>query len=154
VKKILKYLFLLLILAALAPNAALAKGELTIEHPDGDTDLYSGVEISNTDNILYFKASEGDSILMITKNECTKEGELLVCNKARMGIDTLGVIEELKIKEIFLFINPTSQSQSIKGSTVTMTPNTVLLEAVTEKGAYITGLGKIDSTTKPEGASK
>ncbi len=152
-KKLIKSLFSLLILAAVAPNSAFAKGEITVEQADGNIDIYSAVEISNTDNIIYFKGQEG-STLLITKNECSKEGELLVCNKARMGIDTDGVIEEIGVREIFLFINSTNQAQPIKGSTVTLTPGTVLLEAVTEKGAYITGLGKIDSTTKPAGASK
>ncbi|MGK7932950.1 MAG: hypothetical protein AB4041_16180 [Microcystaceae cyanobacterium] len=153
-KKIVQYLSPLLLIAALTPSAALAKGEITVEHENGDVDLYSGVTISNTDDILYFKTQEGDSILMITKNECDKEGELFVCNKARMGLDSYGVLEEIKVREIFLFINPTTQSQPIKGSNVTMTPSTILLEAVTEDGSYITGLGRIDNTIKPEGASR
>jgi hypothetical protein len=154
VPKIFNFLSPLLLLSVLIPNAVLAQGEITVEHQNGDVDLYSEVEISNTDEILYFKTQEGDKILMITKNECDKEGELFVCNKARMGLDSYGVLEEIKVREIFLFINPTTQSQPIRGSNVTMTPSTILLEVVTENGSYITGLGKIDKTTKPEEASK
>ncbi len=144
----------LLCLAALAPNTAYAKGEFIVEHDNGDIDTYSSVEIFDTDDTIYFKTEEGESTILITKNECDKEGELVVCNKARMGIDTEGVTEEIVIKEIFLFINPSKEKQPIKGSTVTLSPGTILLEAVTGKGAYITGLGKIDATTKPVGASR
>lgn len=90
----------------------------------------------------------------LNKNECTKEGELLVCNKARAGIDTNGVIEELEITQIVLFINPTKSQQPIKNSKITMSPNTVLLEMATKNGTYVTALGKIDSSNRPAGADK
>jgi hypothetical protein len=93
------------LLAFLVPVPTLAKGEITVELPNGDTDVYSGVEISNTKDIIYFQTDEGDTMLLITKNQCTKEGELLVCNQARMGLDTQGVLEELGVKEIHLVYN-------------------------------------------------
>jgi hypothetical protein len=154
VKYLVTSLLSVCLLAVFAPIPAGAKGEINVERPNGDTDVYSGVEIHNTQDILYFKDSEADTIFMISKNQCDKEGELIVCNKARLGLDTQGVIEELKVKEIHLFINPTKTSQPIQGSQVTLSPGTVLLEVVTEKGTYISALGKIDSTTKPEGASR
>jgi hypothetical protein len=149
-----KSLLSALLLATFLPLPALAKGEISVEHDNGDIDTYSEVEISNTPDILYFKANEGNTMLLITKNECKKEGEILFCDKARAGVDTNGVIEELDIAQIALFINPTKDRQSVKGSKVTMGANTVLLEMATEKGSYITALGKIDSTTRPAEASK
>lgn len=149
-----KSLFFAFLLTFLAPFPALAKGEVTVEHENGDLDTYSEVEISNTPDILYFKTEEGNTQLLITKNECQKEGELLVCNKARAGVETNGVIEELDIDQIVLFINPTDGRQAIKGSKVTMAGNTIFLEMVTQKGSYITALGRIDSTTRPMEASK
>jgi hypothetical protein len=152
--RLLKTLLAVGLLTATAIAPALAKGEVTVEHKNGDTNTYSGVEISNAPNVLYLKSQDSDTTLMITKNECTKEGELLVCNKARAGVDTHGVIEELDVAQIVLFINPTQTPQPIKGSKVTMSPNTVLLEMSTKKGSYITALGKIDSSTRPAGADK
>jgi hypothetical protein len=142
----------LLITTAIAP--ALAKGEVTVERSNGNTETYPGVEITNAPNVLSLKAQASDTALLITKNECTKEGELLVCNKARAGIDTNGVIEELEIAQIILFINPSQSSQTIKGSKVTLSPNTILLEIATKKGAYITALGKIDSSDNLTGTKK
>lgn len=124
-------LFSTLLLASVGAAPALAKGEITVEYENGDTDTYSSVEIANTPEILYLKAEEGNTILMVTKKECTKEGEILVCNKARVGLDTNGILEELKVRQIFLFINPTAERQPIKGSEITMSPNTILLEFVT-----------------------
>jgi hypothetical protein len=141
-------------LAFLIPIPAGAKGEVNVEYSNGDSDIYSGVEIHNTDKILYLVAPESETMLLISKNQCGKEGELLVCNQARLGLDTQGVLEELKIREIHLFINPTRDAQPIQGSQVTMSPGTILLEVVTEKGTYISALGRIDSTAKPEGASR
>ncbi len=141
-------------LSSLAIAPAMAKGEISIEQPNGDLEVFSNVQISNTPDIIYFKSEDTENILMITKKDCVNEDKLLVCNKARMGVDTDGIIEEIDVKQIFLFINPTKEPQSIKGSAVTMSPGTILLEAATTKGTYITGLGRIDNNTKPEGASK
>jgi hypothetical protein len=149
-----KSLLSVCLLAALAPLPALAKGEVTVEHDNGDIDTYSEVEISNAPDILYFKTKEGSTMLLVTKNECKKEGEILFCDRARAGIDTDGVIEELDVDQIVLFINPTTARQPIKGSKVTMNGNTVFLEMATKKGSYLTALGKIDSTTRPAEASK
>jgi hypothetical protein len=142
-----------LCLMCLVSVPAFAQGEITVEQADGSVDTYSNVEIHNTPDILYFKAKDKDTFVLITKKECTNEGKILVCNQARMGVDTDGVIEELGIKQIIVFINPTAERQGIKGSKVTLGPGTVLLEASTTKGTYVTGLGKIDSTKKPAGAS-
>jgi hypothetical protein len=149
-----KSLISICLLAALTPFPALAKGEVTVEQDNGDIDTYSEVEILNTPDILYFKAKESSTMLLITKNECKKEGEILFCDKARAGVDTDGVIEELDIEQIVLFINPTTTRQAVKGSKVTMNANTVLLEMATKKGSYVTALGKIDSTNRPTEASK
>lgn len=133
---------------------AFARGEISVEYSDGNVETYSDVSISNTANILYFEDPDTGTILMISKKGCNPEGELLLCKEARMGVDTHGVIEELSVKQIVLFINPTQKAQPIKNSEVTLSPGTVLLEASTHKGSFITGLGKIDATTKPEGASR
>jgi len=131
---------------------ALATGEVNVEHSNGEINSYSNVTISNAPKVLYFQSKEGNTKLLITKNECKKEGELLVCDQARAGVDTNGVMEELNVKQIILFINPTQKRQPIKGSKVTLAPGTVFLEMSTANGNYVTGSGKIDSNTRPKGA--
>jgi hypothetical protein len=153
-KNFAQSIFCSLCLMGLLSTSALAKGEITVEQANGDVETYSEVAISNTADILYFKAQDSNTLLMVTKKECTTEDKILVCNQARMGVDTDGVLEELDVKQIVLFINPTAERQPIKGSKVSLGPGTVLLEAATTKGTFITGLGKIDATTKPTGASQ
>lgn len=142
------------LLATLFQIPALATGEITVEQSNGEIDSYSNVIISNAPKVLYIKSEEGNTMLLITKNECKKEGELLVCDQARAGVDTNGVMEELNVKQIILFINPTQERQPIKGSKVTLAPGTIFLEMSTANGNYITGSGKIDSTTRPTGANE
>jgi len=141
------------LLATLFQIPALATGEVTVEHSNGEISSYSNVTISNAPKVLYFKSKEGNTKLLITKNECKKEGELLVCDQARAGVDTNGVMEELNVKQVILFINPTNKRQPIKGSKVTLAPGTVFLEMSTANGNYVTGSGKIDSNTRPKGAN-
>ena len=132
-------------------SPAFAQGEITVEYADGETQILD-VDISDTKEFIYFQNTENDNILMITKNKCDREGELIVCNKARAGLQSHGILEELNIEEIFLFINSSEEEQAISGSKVTMSPNTILLEFVTDKGSLITGLGTIDSNVRPENA--
>lgn len=153
-KQLVKNCLSTLFLVCIASAPVFAKGEISVERPDGTIETYPGVAISNTADILYFEDPDTGTILMVSKKACNPEGELLVCKEARMGVDTHGVIEELSVKQIFLFINPTQKAQPIKNSEVTLSPGTVLLEASTNKGSYVTGLGKIDATTKPAGASR
>ena len=152
-KNIPKLLLSLIFPLILFPTNVWAKGQIVVEKKEGITDVYSAVEIFDTDNIIYFKDPDSDTILMITKNQCDKEGELFVCNKARMGINTYGVIEEIGVQEIVLFINPTDKAQTVQGSKIVMNPKTVLLEASTVDGNFVTGLGRIDSNMIPEEAS-
>jgi hypothetical protein len=153
-KKLIRTLFSAMVLTFAVSAPALARGEISVEYSDGNVETYSDVSISNTADILYFEDPDTGTILMISKKGCNPEGELLLCKEARMGVDTHGVIEELSVKQIVLFINPTQKAQPIKNSEVTLSPGTVLLEASTDKGSFITGLGKIDATTKPAGASR
>ena len=155
-KNIAKYLLFLSIPFSCFVAPALAEGEITVEYDNGDIEVYSDVEISNTEDVVYFQSGdeEADSILMITKNECKKEGELLVCDKARVGLQSYGVLEEIEIEQIFLFINSTNTKQTINGSRVTMSPNSVMLEFATEAGGFVTGFGLIDSNDRPEMALK
>ena len=141
------------LLATFSQIPALATGEVDVEHSNGEINSYSNVTIANAPKVLYFQSEEGNTRLLITKNECKKEGKLLVCDQARAGVDTNGVMEELDVKQIILFINPTNQRQPIKGSKVTLAPGTVFLEMSMVNGNYITGSGKIDSNARPKGVN-
>ncbi len=149
-----KSLLPLCLLTVLVPFPALAAGEVTVEDGDGNVQTYTDVEIISTPDVVYFRSSEGGTTLQIVKNNCDREGQLLVCNKAQAGVNTDGVVEQLDVNQIVLFINPTTAQQPISGSKVVMGPNTVLLEMTTAKGTYISGLGKIDGSSLPVGAAK
>lgn len=133
-------------------SSALAQGQITVEKENGDIDVFSDVEIFDTQDIIYLQVKESDRILMITKNKCAQEAELLVCDQARVNLQSYGVLEELNVEQIYLFINASNEKQTIKGSTVLMSPNTIFLEFTTDQGSFINGFGTIDSTTRPEEA--
>jgi hypothetical protein len=133
-------------------SSALAQGQITVEKENGDIDVFSDVEIFDTQDIIYLQAKESDRILMITKNKCNPEGELLVCDQAKVGLQSYGVLEELNVEQIYLFINSSNENQTIKGSTVLMSPNTIFLEFATDQGSFVNGFGSIDSKNRPEEA--
>ena len=66
-------------------SSASAQGEITVEYADGETQILD-VDISDTKEFIYFQNAENGNILVITKNKWDQEGELIICNKARVGL--------------------------------------------------------------------
>ena len=154
-KKITNLLFSLCLPFSCFISPVSALGEITVEYENGEIEVFSDVEISDTKEVIYFQGGEENkSILMISKKGCSQEGELLVCNDARVGLQSYGVLEEIDVEQIFLFINPSQTKQTINGSDVTMSPNTILLEFITDKGSFVSGFGTVDSNVRPEKALK
>jgi RNase P/RNase MRP subunit p29 len=138
------------LLSSLFPvTSALAKGEVSLEYPDGEIAVFENVRIFHTPDSLYFQDSEGINTIVVNKNQCSKEGQLIFCDKAKVSIENHGVSEEIVFQQLVLFINDTSTRQTIEGSRLILKPQTVLVEGVTQKGTFITGYGKIDSAEKP-----
>lgn len=145
----IKSLFLTTLSSTLIAVPALAVGQFTVENSNGEIDTYSNVTITHTADTLYFKPSDSNITLVINKKDCKMENSLQVCTTGDVVLRTYGVDETLDINQMFVFINPTKEKQLIQGSTVSLSPNTVLVEILTEKGTYINGMGQIDSMQKP-----
>ena len=123
---------------------ALAKGMVTVEYSNGDVDEYPEVSVAKTNEAIYLKPVEGKNVLVVVKKNCKQEQELQVCTDAEVKLNTYGVNEDIEVEQVVIFINDTSRRQKIQGSQVNLSPNTVLLEILTDQGTYITGVGRID----------
>lgn len=130
--------------------AVLAKGIVTVEQINGNADDYIDVEIFSNDNTLYLKPADGKNLIVIEKKDCQIEQNIQVCNQGSLTIDTYGVEEEIEIEKLFIFTNTTNQRLPIQKSDVTLNGNTILIEILTTKGTYITGMGRIDANMLPE----
>jgi RNase P/RNase MRP subunit p29 len=138
------------LLSLLFPAAsAFAKGEFSLEYPDGEIAIFENVRIFHTSDSIYFQDEEGTNTIVVNKSQCGKEGQLIFCDKAKVSVENHGVSEEIVFQQLVLFINNTSSKQTIEGSRLILKPQTVLVEGVTQKGTFVTGYGKIDSTEKP-----
>ena len=123
---------------------ALAKGMVTVEYTNGDVDEYPEVNVAKTNEAIYLKPVEGENVLVVVKKNCKQEQQLQVCTDAEVKLNTYGVDEDIEVEQVVIFINDTSRRQKIQGSQVNLSPNTVLLEILTDQGTYITGVGRID----------
>ena len=145
-----KTLNLALLSTLLFTPSLLAKGLVTVEQIDGNVDNYVDVEIFSTQDTLYLKPAEGKDLVVIEKKNCKLEGNIQVCSDGTLTIESYGVEENINIEKLFIFTNNTNKRLPIQKSDVTLKGNTILLEVLTEKGTYITGMGRIDQTTPPE----
>jgi hypothetical protein len=125
---------------------ALAEGMITVNYPNGESDNYSNVRILSNKDLLSIKNTENDGkILEIARKECHVESLVSVCTGGTVTVDTYGVRESLQVKQMYIFINNTTASQPIKDSKVTLDPQCLMAEILTQKGTYINVSGKIDS---------
>lgn len=132
------------ILTSMFSAPALAKGMVMVEYPNGDIDEYPEVNLTRTNQAIYLKPVEGENVLVIFNKKCELERQLKVCTDAEVKLNSYGIDENINVEQIVVFINDTSRRQMIQGSRVNLSPNTILLEILTDRGTYITGLGKID----------
>jgi len=123
----------------------LAEGLVTVDYPNGDTANYSDVQIASSNEVLSIKSGEEGKVLEILKKDCYQEGLLNVCKGGTLTLDTYGVKENVLIKQMYVFTNNTKSPQTIKDSKVTLDPDTLMAEILTQKGTYINISGKIDA---------
>ena len=134
--------------AALASSTPLKEGVATITAEDGEVTEYQ-VAIASTNEKLYVKYSDAD-LFVLEKADCRLENQLQVCQGGTANLVGYGVSEEIPVESLFVFTNTTAETVGLPGSAVTMSPNTVLLEILTETGRYATVMGKIAGTNPDE----
>jgi hypothetical protein len=131
--------------AALLPLAAQAQGEVRIEQRDGSNKVYPGVRIDAKGDTVTFSLENTAHTLVVVGSHCAREGGVRVCSSADVWFDRYGVNEELRVTKSYVFVNDTHTMLHVKGSRVDLSPNTVMVEILTQRGTYITGRGWIDA---------
>ncbi len=151
--KILLQSFTVSLVATLAmPLLALAKGVASITAPEGGEPQEYEISIASTEETLYVRYGQ-DDMFILEKSDCQIEGELQICTGGDGKLVNYGISEAIAYETIMVFTNTTTKTLSVPGSTVTMEPNTVLLELLNENGRYVTIMGRIDATD-PEALSQ
>jgi hypothetical protein len=131
--------------AALLPLPAHAQGEVRIEQRDGSNKLYPGVHIDAKGNTVTFSLENAEHTIVVAGSHCGREDGVRVCSSTDVWFDRYGVNEELRITKGYVFVNDTHKMLHVKGSRVELSPNTLLVEILTQRGTYITGRGWIDA---------
>jgi hypothetical protein len=132
-------------LCALVPLPVAAQGEVRITQADGTSTTYPGVRIVDTGGAITFTLPSTQHTIVVTGTKCGRENGLRVCNSADVWFDRYGVNEELRITKGFVFVNDTSRLVHLKNSRVDMSPHTLMVEILTQRGTYIVGRGWVDA---------
>jgi hypothetical protein len=139
----------LITLCTLLPLPALAQGEVRITQSDGSSTTYPGVHIVDTGGTITFTLPSTQHEIVVTGAKCSRQNGLRVCNSADVWFDRYGVNEELRITKGFVFVNATSRLLHLSNSRVELSPHTLMVEILTQRGTYIVGRGWMDAPSAP-----
>ncbi|MGD1065907.1 MAG: hypothetical protein ABR975_03755, partial [Vulcanimicrobiaceae bacterium] len=129
--------------AALLPLPAPAQGEVRIEQRDGSNKVYPGVHIDAKGDTVTFSLANAEHTLVVAGAHCSREDGVRMCSSADVWLERYGVSEELRVTKSYVFVNDTHKMLHVKGSRVDLSPNTLMVEILTQRGTYITGRGWI-----------
>jgi hypothetical protein len=137
------------IAALLLPVPALADGEIRADYTGGAEKVYPGLKLHVTPEAVYFVDVDAHQMLVLLKTKCVRDGALQMCTGTQVTWDRYGVRTDLDATQVTYYYNGSQNSVGIKNTPYTLTPNTLKVDIVTNKGTHVMGIGYVDSTETP-----
>ena len=131
-----------ILVAAIAP--AKATGTAVIVQPDGASKSYPNVRVAIWNESMAVTSSDGQGTVVFGKASCTKVGELVRCLPWDATLFQNGTKLHIALKSGTLWLNPTSDYQSLTNSSQKIAPHGVLMAVRTKRGTYVTLTGVVD----------
>lgn len=134
----------LFIILAIPPAAASATGTVVIAMRDGSTKTYNNVHVIIWNESMAVTSSDGQGTVVFGKASCTKVGELVKCLPWDATLFQNGEKLRVALARGTVWLNPTTDYQSLTGSSQKIAPHGVLLAVRTKRGTYVTLTGTVD----------
>ena len=135
---------LLIIGIAIVPSTAMATGTVVIAQRDGSTKTYSDVRIIIWNESMAVTSSDGQGTVVFGKASCTKVGDLVKCLPWDATLFQNGAKLHVALQSGTVWLNPTTDYQSLNDSSEKIAPHGVLLAVRTKRGTYVTLTGIVD----------
>jgi hypothetical protein len=133
-----------LVVAAAPLGPARAAGTVVIAMRDGSTKAYSNVHVVIWNESMAVTSSDGQGTVVFGKASCTKVGELVRCLPWDATLFQNGGKVHIALQSGTVWLNPTSDYQTLSDSTEKIRPHGVLLAVRTKRGTDITLTGVVD----------
>ena len=133
-----------LVLGAGAFARADATGTAVIAMADGSTKSYADVHITIWNESMAITSSDGRGTVVFGKASCTKTGELVRCIPWDATLFQNGGKLHIALQGGTVWLNPTTDYQSLPNSTEKLAPHGVLMAVQTKRGTDITLTGTVD----------
>lgn len=133
-----------IIFALTAFSRAGATGTAVIAQADGSTKSYANVRITIWNESMAVTSSDGQGTVVFGKASCTKVGELVRCLPWDATLFQNGGKLHIALQRGTVWLNPTSDYQSLSNSTQKIAPHGVLMAVRTKRGTYVTLTGTVD----------
>lgn len=129
---------------AIPPAAARATGTVVIAMRDGSSRTYNNVHVTIWNESMAVTSSDGQGTVVFGKASCTKVGELVKCLPWDATLFQNGEKLHVALQRGTVWLNPTTDYQSLTGSSQKIAPHGVLLAVRTKRGTYVTLTGVVD----------
>jgi hypothetical protein len=126
-----------------------ARGTVTVTKSSGLVQTYTQVRIRTVgDTAVAITSADGRSTLIVDKAACTFAGELQRCLPYDITLDKSGVKHPLDLERGILYVNDTEESRALPHSSMQVFPHCIMLALHTERGTFISVVGRIDGESK------
>jgi hypothetical protein len=124
-------------------NAGATGTAVVVQH-DGTTRTYRNVRIVIWNESMAVTSSDGQGTVVFGKASCTKTGELVRCIPWDATLFQNGGKFHIALQSGTVWLNPTTEYQSMSDSSEHLAPHGVLLAVRTKRGTYVTLTGTVD----------
>lgn len=111
---------------------------------DGSSRTYNNVHVTIWNESMAVTSSDGQGTVVFGKASCTKVGELVKCLPWDATLFQNGEKLHVALQRGTVWLNPTTDYQSLTGSSQKIAPHGVLLAVRTKRGTYVTLTGVVD----------
>jgi hypothetical protein len=123
---------------------ASATGTVRVTQSDGTVRNYHDVTIHFKNDRLRLISADRKGTLIIDRAACSYIGEIERCLPIDAQLDQSGSVRPLDFDYGTIFVNPSSDVQTLPHSTTQLQPNGIILFLKTKHGTYVSAHGEID----------
>lgn len=121
---------------------------MVVQQSDGSTKTYRDVLVRIERGELALTSSDGQSVLVIGKAACSREGSLVKCLPFDATLYQNGGKYRVALSSGTVWLNPTTTTQPLSFTSAHLQPHGVMMSVTTKKGTYVSLTGTVDEVER------
>lgn len=124
--------------------AALAKGSIRVQQPDGSVQVYPNARFTVVKRTLHLTSGDKVGTLIVTDAACSvAANQIMTCLPYSMVLVQNGT-HPLDFRRGTIYYNQSKQTQTLPMSSTQLAPNQVMGILISQRGTYVSFTGTLD----------